>query len=188
MQTPETENGQQHGQHAGAYGVLLGILSIPFVFLLAGLAVPYMFVLRWLRQHREHALRSQMREQGRLIGWQEFLRLLRESGGTCIEEKFSPKGPVRFWWTAEDVGRQSPYTIIDWFTMRKGRQHEPFIHWCRLRYTASQGGSALLVDATLVPRREIYTLWAECRSGARKARWIEVAPPEILPRRPGQEK
>jgi hypothetical protein len=188
MQTPEIEHEQQQEQHASAYGLLLGVVSIPFILALACLAIPYIILLNWWRQHREHTLRLRMREQGRLINWQEFLRHLRERGGTCIEEKFSPKGPVRFWWTAEDVGRQSPYTIIDWFTMRKGRQHEPFIRWCRSRYTDAAGGSALLVDATMVPRREIYTLWAECRSGARKARWIEVAPPEILPRRPGLER
>ena len=44
------------------------------------------------------------------------------NGGTCIEEKFSPKGPVRFWWTPENVHRESPHEIIDWFTMRKGRR------------------------------------------------------------------
>jgi len=29
-------------------------------------------------------------------------------------------------------------------------------------------------------------LWSECRSDAMKAQWIEVAPPEILPQKPGQ--
>jgi hypothetical protein len=70
--------------------------------------------------------------------------------------------------------------------MRKGRQHEPFVHWCRERYTNSDGGSAVLVDATLVPRREIYALWSECRSNAAKAHWVEVAPPEILPHKVGE--
>jgi hypothetical protein len=107
-------------------------------------------------------------------------------GGTCIEEKFSPKGPVRFWWTPEDVHRESPHEIIDWFTMRKGRRYEPFVHWCRGRYTGAEKGSAVLVETWGVPKNEIYALWSECRSDSSVARWIEVAPPEILPRRPGQ--
>ena len=106
---------------------------------------------------------------------------MHEKGGTCIEEWFSPKGPVRFWWTPENVYRESPFEIIDWFTMRKGRRAEPFIRWCRDRYTNADGGSAVLVDAPFVPKREIYTLWAECRSDAAAARWVEVAPPEIAP-------
>jgi hypothetical protein len=127
-----------------------------------------------------------MKSRGRLIAWPEFVRAMHERGGTCLEEKFSPKGPVRFWWTPEDVQRESPHEIIDWFTMRKGRQYVPFVHWCRARYTSADGGSAVLVDAPLAPRREIYALWSECRSDAAKAKWIEVAPPEILPHKPGE--
>ena len=70
--------------------------------------------------------------------------------------------------------------------MRKGRRGEQFVYWCRQRYTSADQGSAVLVDTALVPRREIYALWSECRSESSKARWVEVAPPEILPHRPGQ--
>jgi hypothetical protein len=121
-----------------------------------------------------------------MIPWAEFLLAMHTDGGTCIEEKFSPKGPVRFWWTPENLQRESPHEIIDWFTMRKGRRYEPFVHWCRERYTGAEKGSAVLVETWGVPKKQIYALWSECRSNAAKARWVEVAPPEILPRRPGQ--
>ena len=169
-----------------AVDTVMGVVMIPVFFAGACLAFPYTACVRWLRMYREHKLRLRMKACGRLIAWQEFARLMREAGGTCIEEKFSPRGPVRFWWTCEDVVRQSPYEIIDWFTMRKGRQQEPFVRWCRARYTHAETGSALLVDHPLAPRREIYSLWSECRSEAAKAQWIEVAPPEILPHRPGE--
>jgi len=182
----EIENAREQKQGVLSLGVLMGVLAIPVAAVGACLAVPYIFALRWTRQWRERKLRVQMRAAGRLISWVDFLRSMRDVGGSCIEEKFSPKGPVRFWWTPEDLGRESPYAIIDWFTMHKGRQHEPFILWCRQRYTSAESGSAVLVDATMVPRREIYTLWAECRSGAKRGHWVEVAPPEILPRRSGQ--
>ena len=184
MQTPGTQSAEK--QPSTWMDAVMGVAMIPVLFVGACLAIPYTIAARWLRLHREHKLRLLMKSRGRLITWTEFVRAMHERGGTCIEEKFSPKGPVRFWWTPEDVHRESPHEIIDWFTMRKGRQHEPFVHWCRARYTNEDGGSAMLVDTPLVSHREIYALWSECRSNASKAQWVEVAPPEILPHKPGQ--
>ncbi len=186
MQTPSREKPQEQRRSAGYLSVLLGLVLVPVLMLGACFAIPYAFVLRWTRQRRERKFKLLMKSQGRLIPWPELVRDLRNAGGTCIEERFSPKGPVRFWWTREDVYKESPHEIIEWFTMRKGRKGEQFVYWCRKRYTSAGGGSAVLADTTLVPKREIYTLWAECRSDAKTARWVEVAPPEILPRRPGQ--
>ena len=184
MQTQGTESAQK--QPSTWMDAVMGVAMIPVLFVGACLAIPYTVAVRWLRLHGEHELRLLMKSRGRLVTWPEFVRAMHERGGTCIEEKFTAKGPVRFWWTAEDIRRESPHQIIDWFNMRKGRQYEPFVHWCRARYTSADSGSAVLVDTPLVPRREIYTLWSECRSDAMKARWIEVAPPEILPHKPGQ--
>jgi hypothetical protein len=184
MQTPGTESAEK--QPSTLMDTVMGVAMIPLLFVGACLAIPYTLAARWLRLHSEHKLRLRMESKGRLMTWLDFVRAMRERGGTCIEEKFTAKGPVRIWWTPEDVRRESPHEIIDWFTMRKGRKYEPFVHWCRARYTSADAGSAMLVDATLAPRREIYALWSECRSDAMKAQWIEVAPPEILPHKPGQ--
>ncbi|MFZ0338492.1 MAG: hypothetical protein WAL45_10700 [Terracidiphilus sp.] len=184
MQTRGTESAEK--QPSTLLDTAMGVAMIPVLFVGACLAVPYTLGARWLRIHGEHKLRLQMKSRGRLMTWPEFVRAMHETGGTCIEEKFTAKGPVRFWWTPEDVRGESPHEIIDWFTMRKGRQYEPFVHWCRARYTSADAGSAILVDTPLVPRREIYALWSECRSDAMKANWVEVAPPEILPHKPGQ--
>ena len=164
----------------------MGVAMIPVLFVGACLAIPYTVGVRWLRLHDEHKLRQLMKSRGRLMTWAEFARAMHERGGTCIEEKFTARGPVRIWWTPDDVGTESPHEIGDWFRMRKGRKYEPFVHWCRARYTSADAGSAMLVDATRVPRRQMYTLWSECRSDAMRAQWIEVAPPEILPHKPGQ--
>jgi hypothetical protein len=166
--------------------VLLELALIPVAVGVAAVAIPLSFIPRWLQQHREHSFRLLLKSRGRLINWQEFLRSMRDSGGTCIEEKFSAKGPVRFWWTPEDVAAESPHEIIDWFTMRKGRRGDAFVRWCRERYTNAEKGTAMLVDTPFVPRREIYAFWAECRSESGPAHWVEVAPPEILPGVPGQ--
>lgn len=186
MQGTGAESGQAQKKQTDRLGVILEFLLVPVLLVGALLAIPYSVVLRSVRQYREHRFRLLMKSRGRMIPWAEFLRAMHAEGGTCIEEKFSPKGPVRFWWTPEDVHRESPHEIIDWFTMRKGRRYEPFVHWCRERYSRAEGGSAVLVETWGVPKKEIYALWSECRSESAKARWIEVAPPEILPRRPGQ--
>jgi hypothetical protein len=185
MHSPEPASREERKQSSTLAAAVLGVLMVPVAVVGAALVIPIHFATRWTRQHGEHKLRLLMKSRGRLINWQEFLRRMREEGGTCIEERFSPRGPVRFWWTPENVGHESPYAIIDWFTMRKGRGAEPFIRWCRERYTSADSGSAVLVDAPLVPRREIYTVWTECRSETSKARWVEIAPPEIVPHRPG---
>jgi len=183
MQTPETENMREMRTSTAFLGALMALLLTPVLAVVACVAVPYVLVLGWARQHREHRFRMRMKSRGRLMPWPEFVRTIRGKGGTCIEERFSPKGPVRFWWTPEDVHGESPYPIIDWFTMRKGRAAEPFICWCRERYTRADGSGAVLVDTGLVSHRDIYALWSECRSHAAGARWVEVAPPEIVPNR-----
>ncbi len=193
MQTPETENMRELRPSTAFLGAVVGLLLTPVLAVAALVALPYILVLGWMRQHREHRFRMRMKSRGRLMPWAEFVRTMRGKAGscsasgtcsacgTCIEERFSPKGPVRFWWTPEDVHGQSPYPIIDWFTMRKGRSAEPFIRWCRERYTRPDGSGAVLVDTGLVSHRDIYALWSECRSEAAGTRWVEVAPPEIVP-------
>jgi hypothetical protein len=185
MTTQDTES--TPGQRTDIFTAALGIVLVPVLCGAACFAFPYSIALRWYREHREHSFRLLMKSQGRLVSWQEFLRTMQTAGGTCIEERFSPKGPVRYWWTPESVSLESPHRIVDWFTMRKGRESEPFIYWCRRRYTGADEGSAILVDTTLVPRNQIYIVWAECRSEASKARWVEVAPPEIVPHGPWQQ-
>ena len=178
--TTESAEPELKTKRRTSLNVLLELALIPVAIGVAAVAVPLSFVPRWLQKHREHTFRLKMKSSGRLITWQVFLHSMRNSGGTCIEEKFSAKGPIRFWWTPENVLRESPHAIIDWFTMRKGGRFSPFIYWCRDRYTKAYGGSATLVETAGVPRREIYRLWSSCRSEESIAKWIEVAPPEIL--------
>jgi len=181
MQTPESHSSREPRPFDTYLGAVLGAALIPFAAVGALLAAPSLVIVQWMRQHREHSFRMRMKSRGRLMPWGEFVRTMRGREGTCIEERFSPKGPVRFWWTPENVQSESPYPIIDWFNMRKGQKAEPFIHWCRQRYTAAEDGSAVLVDTGLVARADIYAVWSLCRSESAVARWVEVAPPEIVP-------
>jgi hypothetical protein len=180
MQAPETGREVAQRQPSTASSVVLGVAMMPVLLVGAGLAVSSATVLRWKRKYEENSLRSMMKEQGRILTWAEFVERMHSSGGTCIEERYSPKGPVRFWWTGENVYSESPHRIIDWFTMQKGGPAAPFVNWCRQRYTGSEGMAAL-VDTRGIGKKEIYALWSECRSLSGVARWVEVAPPEILP-------
>jgi len=187
METPGSATRPEDRESSLFLGVLVAILLVPIAAIGACFGIPYTVGNRWLRGHREAAFRRQMRSQGRMIAWAEFRRAMRAGGGTCIEEKFSPHGPVRLWWTPEEVEKESPYEIIDWFTMRKGGRFVPFVDWCRRRYTDGETGSAVLVDTAWIAKEEIFAAWSECKSKENAARWIEVAPPEIVPRRAGQE-
>ena len=180
MRTPDIGPAPGQRPHASASSTVLGVAMMPVLLVGAGLAISSATVLRWKRRYQENSLRTAMKARGRVISWPSFLEKMRASGGTCIEERFSPKGPMRFWWTQEDIYAESPHKIIDWFTMHKGGAATSFVHWCRERYT-SGNGSAVLVDTRGVGKKEIYALWSECRSHSCIARWVEVAPPEVLP-------
>ena len=112
MQMPESENLRQQKRGTGVFAWILGLLMVPFLFIGACFAAPYVLVMRWRQQRREDKLKSLMKSQGRFMGWAEFQRTMRESGGTCIEERFSAKGPVRFWWTQENVYSESPHESL----------------------------------------------------------------------------
>ena len=184
METPGSANRPEERESSLFLGVFVGILLIPIAAIGACFGFPYAAGSRWLRGHHEAAFRRRMRSQGRMMAWTEFRRAMRAGGGTCIEEKFSAKGPVRLWWTPEDVEKESPHEIKDWFTMRKGGRFVPFVNWCRQRYTDGETGSSTLVDTAWIAREEIFAAWSECKSEENAAAWMEVAPPEIVPRRP----
>jgi len=183
METPGSEPRPEDRESSLFYGVLVGIVLVPVAAVGACFAFPYAVVSRWLRGHREAAFRRRMQSQGRMMAWAEFRRAMHAGGGTCLEEKFSAKGPVRLWWTPEDVEKESPHEMIDWFTMRKGGRFVPFVEWCRQRYTDGETGSARLVDTAWIAKEEIFAAWSECKRKENAAGWIEVAPPEIVPRR-----
>jgi hypothetical protein len=186
METPGSATRPEDRESSLFLGVLVAIVLIPIAAIGACFGLPYTIVNRWLHGHREAAFRRRMRAQGRMMAWTQFRGAMRAGGGTCIEEKFSAKGPVRLWWTPEAVEKESPHEIKDWFTMSKGGRFVPFVEWCRRRYTDGETGSAVLVDTAWISKEEIFAAWSECKSKENAAGWIEVAPPEIVSRRAGE--
>lgn len=89
-------------------GMPWSLLFIPILFIAAGLSLPYSFVASRIRRRRERAFRDQMKARGRVIEWSECRRAMDEGRGTLIIERYSLKGPFRWWWTSEDLYRSMP--------------------------------------------------------------------------------
>jgi hypothetical protein len=164
-------------------GLPWSLLFIPVMFIGAGLSIPYSLISRRIPRRREREFRTQLEAIGRVIEWSDFLRAVSENRGTFIEERYSFKGPVRWWWTPEDLYSACPYPTADWLTMVKDEGFRPFAEWCRQRYTSPDRGEALLVDAHAVPTSEVRSVSNGVRSESGTARWIEVAPPKSLHKR-----
>ena len=55
------------------------------------------------------------------MSWEDVHRAMDENRGTLLEEWYSFKGPVRYWWTAEnavsythlDVYKRQAFAIVD---------------------------------------------------------------------------
>lgn len=169
-----TTQGYKRGVDIGRWGVLL----LPFLFVAAGLSIPYTLVRSYAQRRNKRAFHNRMNAAGRTIEWSDFLRALDETRGTAIVERCAFKGPVYLWWTPENVYDACPYPTVDWMTL-----HEvsflPFAEWCRERYTSPKSGRAFLVAPS--PRGEDASLHFrfECAEAGRE-RWIEVVPPEIV--------
>ncbi|MBV8632743.1 MAG: hypothetical protein JOZ83_17595 [Silvibacterium sp.] len=75
----------------------------PLLFLAAGLAIPYGFVANYVMKRRERQFRRDMERLGRTMLWPDFVRKSSEKNGTLIVAVDSHKGPVRWWWTSENL-------------------------------------------------------------------------------------
>jgi hypothetical protein len=115
-----------------------------------------------------------MKADGRIIEWERFMREISAGHGTLIVERFSFKGPIRVWWTREDVYEVCPYPLVDWLTMARETSFDAVRDWCHKKYT-SNTGSALLVDGSKEHWRTIRgSSPLLFRDGIR---YLEVPPP-----------
>jgi hypothetical protein len=154
------------------------LLFIPVLFVLAGLSVPYTLVANRVLKRRERGFHAQMAAAGRLMTWSGFRCALEQNRGTFIEERYSFKGPVRWWWTPENFYTECCYPSVDWLTMHHDPDFQPLAEWCRRRYTSPDQGQAFLVAIDGVAREEIHHLKSWLYSDSTDARWIELPPPK----------
>jgi hypothetical protein len=161
-------------------GLPWSLLMIPVLLFAGAVSVPVSLVSVRIQRRRDLAFRKQMLERGRIIEWARFLQAIAEDKGTLLEERYSLKGPVRWWWTSENVYEICPHPMVDWMTTLNDPSFRPTIEWFRQWYTDPSEGRAFLVVTDSAAQEELraFRSQLECESGS--VRWIEVVPPESL--------
>jgi hypothetical protein len=150
-----------------------GVLLLPLLFAGAALSIPYTAVSRRLRARRERQFTRSMRTSGRTMEWAHFIREMRDGNGTLIVERFSFKGPIRMWWTADNVYELCQYPLVDWLTMANDTDFDLLKDWGHERYTGTTA-SALLVEGSKEQWRTIPSTAFTFQEGIR---YLEVPHP-----------
>ena len=136
------------------WGSAAFVLLSPALFVLGVLSIPYTMVTTAVSDRRERKFRNSMRTAGRTMDWASFMREINSGRGTLIVERFSFKGPVRMWWTEENVYEACPYPAVHGLTMCSDAKFETVRDWCHRRYTSDTGG-AFIVDGNREQWRSI---------------------------------
>jgi hypothetical protein len=170
-------------KQGGKVHPFLSALLLPILVPVALVAVPLSIPISRMRQRRmqkqEEAFRAQMRASSRVIEWAEFAQAIEDDLGTPIEERYDIKGPVRWWWTTEDVREQSPHPFSDWSSMRHDVKFAPFIDWFHTRYVHPETGRALLVWPPQT--KEQTSLSTQAKELKEKShRWMDAVMPETF--------
>jgi len=172
-----TTEGRKRSVDIGRWGVLL----LPFLFVAAGLSIPYTLGRGYAQRRKMRAFHNRMNAVGRTMQWSHFRRALDETRGTAIVERYSFKGPIYLWWTPENFYDACPYPTVDWMTLHE-ESFLPLAEWCRERYTSPDSGRALLVGPS--PKGERLSLHSRFGfAEVGRERWIEVVPPENVRKR-----
>lgn len=156
---------------------VLGVAALPLLLVGGALSIPVMMIARKVRSGRERRFTHSMKAAGRLVDWEHFIRAIGDGHGTLIVERFSFKGPIRMWWTGDDVYKLCPYPLVDWLTMVKDTSFDAVRNWCHSMYTSSTG-KALLVDGS---QEQCRTIRGKGPFSFREdIRYLEVPPPRRL--------
>lgn len=135
-------------------GPVAGVLLLPLLLIGGALSIPYAMIARRVISRRERRFTNSMRAVGRTLDWEHFIREIDAGHGTLIVERFSFKGPIRMWWTGDDVYEHCQYPLADWPTMAMDTSFDAARRWCHNKYTCN-AGTALLVDCSKEQRRTI---------------------------------
>ena len=153
---------------------LLFLPLVPLMFVAAAVSIPYTKIRRVTMARREDRFMESTKLSGRVMSWSDFVRELDQGNGTLIVERFSFKGPIRLWWTADNVYERCPYPLVDWLTMAKDATFDPVRDWCRANYTGVTGEGRLLTAT----KDQWRTIRGEKPLGFREGvRFVEIPPP-----------
>ena len=135
--------------------------------------MPITLVYRLRSWHRERHLWRQLAAIDRVVEWNKIEPKFRVGAGTLVFEHCSLKGPVRDWWTEEDVIGSAPLPLPVSLTLplevgRADQLHE-YAKACATKYLDLKSGvakltavpSVLLIDGKLakeIPLGKAVTL------------------------------
>lgn len=148
-------------------------VAVPWPVVLVGLmvlsvvSIPVGLVHRALAQRHRRKLVAGTRSQGRVVAFSEIEAKVNSGNGTLIFERRLPKGPMRLWWTPEDICSQCRYPIGSSIDLSGDSPFADAVGWCRERYTDLRKGKASLVlaDRPLPPLAKVIP---------DRLRWIEI--------------
>jgi len=126
------------------------IMPLIFILLLFAsvLSVPVEWVNRFLVNRHENKLRQRLIQNGRFLEWPSLEPLLTDGGGTLIIEHQSLKGPIREWFTPDDIIESSPMPLPTSIKMLK-EDDEPlqdYARKCAKQYVDEESGTATLTE------------------------------------------
>lgn len=155
-------------------GRVAGVLLLPLLLVGGVLSIPFTMVWRRVTSHRERRFANSLKADGRIVDWEHFIHEINAGHGTLVVERFSFKGPVRMWWTGDDVYEVCPYPLVDWLTMKRETSFDAVRDWCHSKYTSKTGG-ALRVDGS---NEQWRTIRGKSPLSFRDGiRYLEIPPP-----------
>lgn len=148
---------------------IMMLLVCPLLIIGTIISIPFSILYFIVQDIKEHTLSRDLKSRGRYIPWSQVEHEISQGSGTLIVEHFSPKGPIREWWTEEDVIGTAPVTLPSSFPAEDVEGLRFYAQACIERYTDMKTGGAKLTRRELphassrFPRANIVTLvrWSE---------------------------
>jgi hypothetical protein len=114
------------------------LIGLPLLLIAGLVSIPVIPVLWAYYTVRETHFARRMKLAGRGVSEPEWAAALENRRGTLIEEWFSEKGPVRYWWTEDDIPSVAPFAwTASGFEASIDREYDEFALWCHTNYFAN---------------------------------------------------
>jgi hypothetical protein len=137
---------------------LLCMLLSPLIFAVLLIAtivsVPLEFIYRLQQNRREKDMCARLVSEGRFVQWSDVETHLQNGTGTLIVQHRSPKGPVRDWWTADDIIGNAPLLLPAALAEMPAETDlellQTYASQCCERYLDEENGSAKLTEVPVL--------------------------------------
>jgi hypothetical protein len=138
-------------------------LMVPLFFVgllcMSVVSVPVELAYRIMQWQGEKRLRPRLTGAGRFLEWPAVEAKLMAGEGTLIVEHLSPKGPIREWWSKDDLIAAAPVPLpASLRSLPVEGQVQPlqeFAAVCAARYTDTNSGEAKLTEVPISLARRL---------------------------------